>query len=202
MKYVHYIEQTGEILGWYDRDIHKTIPTPNIAISEENWEKSVRANANCIDTETGTLFCRDFQSETQKKENTVSKLNSLCDSKSKQAKNYIAGREVTDEQVKRYEEKYQIAKEYQGSGLYADKLQLEADLQGLSVDALANLIIQKGNTWHEAILAFNSRIEAFRIKVSKLIEAGEVDKANNIIEQARAFGADTNDEEIKALFHE
>ena len=136
----------------------------------------------------------------EKVSNAYKSLQELCDTKSKQAKNYIAGKEVTDEQVRRYEEKYQIAKEYKASGAYADRLKLEADLQGLTVDELADLIIQKGDAWNEALIAFNARIEAFRIAVSKIIDAGDIDRANSIIEKAKELGADATDEDVKALF--
>ena len=136
----------------------------------------------------------------EKVSNAYKQLQELCDTKSKQAKNFIAGKEVTDEQVRRYEEKYQIAKEYKATGAYADRLKLEADLQGLTVDELADLITQKGDAWNEAIITFNARIEAFRVKVADLIESGEIDKANEIIEKAKDLGADATDEDVKALF--
>lgn len=126
---------------------------------------------------------------------TENSLNNLCDTKSKEAKNYINGSEVSSEQLERYKEKEEIA-------LSSDKssLQLEADLQGITVDELATLIIDKANDYRLALKLFNTRIEAFRIAVSKVISSGDLEKANAIIEKAKYFDANTSDGDIKALF--
>jgi molybdopterin converting factor small subunit len=139
--------------------------------------------------------------ESIEKVNTIYKdLQDLCDTKSKEAKKYIIGREVTDEQLARYEEKYQIAKEYKTSGRYKDRLSLEAKLQGLTVDDLADLIIKKGDEYKEALITFNARIEAFRVKVSNIIEQGDLDKANEIIKEAYNLGANSSDDDVAKLF--
>jgi hypothetical protein len=139
--------------------------------------------------------------EEENKINTTYKnLQTLCDTKSKEAKKYIVGREVTDEQLARYEEKYQIAKEYKTSGKYKDRLSLEAKLQGLTVDDLADLIIKKGDEYKEALITFNSRIEAFRVKVTNIIEQGDLDKANEIIEKAYNLDANSSDDDVAKLF--
>jgi len=171
--------------------------------------------------ENGVVFLYDFDTHTYKKtneslidieakikeleaqakvDNALKNLQDLCDTKSQEAKNYINGAKVTNEQLVRYEEKYEIAKEYKNSGAYQEILQLEADLVGLSADDLADLIIQMGDAYKQSIIVFNSRIEAFRVKAKRLIEAGEIDKANTIIEKARDLGADATDEDVKGLF--
>jgi len=38
MYYAHYDNQTGEILGFYTPDIHNNILTPNIEITDEQWQ--------------------------------------------------------------------------------------------------------------------------------------------------------------------
>lgn len=38
MKYAHYNDQTGEVNGYYADDIHDVIPTPNIELTEEQWQ--------------------------------------------------------------------------------------------------------------------------------------------------------------------
>ena len=201
MKYVHYESTTGKILGWYDGTLHKSIPEPNLIVDDEDWEKAIIGNANFLDTETKEMSCVDFRSEAEKKIDALGRLNHACDKKTRQAKNYIAGKEVTSEQAQRYEEKYQIAKEYRATGTYADRLKLEADLQGLTIDELAELIVNMGDSYKEKLISFNARIEAFRIKASKLIAAGEMERVNSILEQAKVLGPDTTDEQIKALFN-
>jgi len=61
MKYAHYDETNGKLLGWYDSEIHETIPTPNIEVSEEEWETAIDNNYNFIDADTNTLSFKDFR---------------------------------------------------------------------------------------------------------------------------------------------
>ena len=49
MKYAHYDKNTNELLGWYDEEIHKTIPTPNIKVSDEDWSIALENNFNHVD---------------------------------------------------------------------------------------------------------------------------------------------------------
>ena len=51
MKYVNYDRETNEvktILGFYDDEIHESIPEPNIAISDEAWQEALAIGANTI----------------------------------------------------------------------------------------------------------------------------------------------------------
>ena len=132
----------------------------------------------------------------------ITELNSLCDSKSKEARNYIAGQKVSNEQLERYNNKFEVAKKYLSDkdDESKSKLQLEADLNGITVDSLANLIVEKGNEYLSALETLNNRIDAFRIKVKQLIQSNEFDKVDSIIEKAKEFNANTTDEEIKSLF--
>jgi len=132
----------------------------------------------------------------------ITELNSLCDSKSKEARNYIAGQKVSNEQLERYNNKFEVAKKYLSDkdDESKSKLQLEADLNGITVDSLANLIVEKGNEYLSALETLNNRIDAFRIKVKQLIQSNEFDKVDSIIEKAKEFNANTTDEEIKGLF--
>ncbi|MBE3030104.1 hypothetical protein CCAL9344_07920 [Campylobacter sp. RM9344] len=56
MKYVNYDKTTNKILGYYDDQIHTTIPTPNFQISDEIWQEAIDKNANKVDAKTKTLF--------------------------------------------------------------------------------------------------------------------------------------------------
>ena len=49
MKYVNFNADTNEILGFYDDSIHKTIPTPSIKISDDEWREALRIGANYIE---------------------------------------------------------------------------------------------------------------------------------------------------------
>lgn len=48
MKYAHYNEETKEILGYYDDELHEVIPEPNINLSEEEWQDALSMGATHI----------------------------------------------------------------------------------------------------------------------------------------------------------
>lgn len=66
MKYAH-IGSTNQILGWYDADIHTTIPTPNIAVDDDVWLQALESNHNKIN-EDGTTEQADFRTDGEKAE--------------------------------------------------------------------------------------------------------------------------------------
>ena len=47
MKHAH-IDNNGQILGWYDDEIHATIPEPNVQVSEEVWQNAINSMHNTI----------------------------------------------------------------------------------------------------------------------------------------------------------
>jgi hypothetical protein len=127
-------------------------------------------------------------------------LSLLCDSKSIEAKTFINGGYVSAEQFARYEEKLKMAKAFLSDESYKSTLSLEAEIQGVSVEDLANAIVAKGAVYENALLSFNAKIEAFRLSVNKIIEQKQFETANAIIEKAYALGADATDDDVKALF--
>ena len=62
MKYAHYDEKTGKLLGWYDKKIHKDIPKPYLEVSDEDWKEAIKNNFNYVDIENKTLGKKDFRS--------------------------------------------------------------------------------------------------------------------------------------------
>ena len=48
MKYANYDKETNKILGFYDDEIHSSIPEPNIKISDEEWKKALSIGADYI----------------------------------------------------------------------------------------------------------------------------------------------------------
>lgn len=48
MKYTYFNEATNEILGFYDDEIHDSIPEPNIKISDDEWKKALSIGADYI----------------------------------------------------------------------------------------------------------------------------------------------------------
>jgi len=61
MKIAHYEESTQKLLGWYDTKVHKTVPTPNIEVTEKTWQQAIDKGFNCIDIQSKNLFLNDFR---------------------------------------------------------------------------------------------------------------------------------------------
>ena len=70
MKYAHYDKKEKTILGYYDDEIHDTIPTPNIEISDEDWLRALNENANSVDMKNKKLV----RIETQPKRDELAEL--------------------------------------------------------------------------------------------------------------------------------
>lgn len=54
MKHVNYDVKTNEILGFYDDEIHESIPEPNIKISDDEWQEALQIGANYIEKDKPT----------------------------------------------------------------------------------------------------------------------------------------------------
>ena len=67
MKYAHYDEKEKTLLGYYDDEIHDTIPTPNIEISDEDWAKALNENANSVDVKNQKLVRVEVEQEIDEK---------------------------------------------------------------------------------------------------------------------------------------
>ena len=61
MKIANYDKTNGKLLGWYDSEIHKTIPTPNIEVIEKDWQIAIDNNYNYVDVITNSLSNKDFR---------------------------------------------------------------------------------------------------------------------------------------------
>lgn len=59
MKYAHIIDT--KLQGWYSDDIHDSIPTPNIEVTDEVWQEAININANCY--EDGKFIVKDFRTD-------------------------------------------------------------------------------------------------------------------------------------------
>lgn len=106
MKYAYYDETTGRLLGWYDESIHgayvpkveavmdeagnivteaipsyydiSDIPTPNIPMSDAEWQTAVNNGYNYVDAATNTLAHKDFSTLTELKEQKINMVNTNC----------------------------------------------------------------------------------------------------------------------------
>lgn len=68
MKYTHYDKTTGEILGWYDADIHESVPTPNKEVTDAMWQQALDREYNYINVDTTALSKKDFRTAEEQEE--------------------------------------------------------------------------------------------------------------------------------------
>jgi hypothetical protein len=64
MKYAH-IDSNNKLLGWYSDDVHSTIPTPNVVVTDEQWLISLNNNYNVINSD-GSGSVVDFSTDEEK----------------------------------------------------------------------------------------------------------------------------------------
>lgn len=102
MKYAHIENGTNKLLGWYTKEIHSKIPTPNIEVTDEVWQEALSINANCY--ENGKFIFKDFRTDDEKEKQRVQNINSYTQafiySKYPQPKQSSANLGVYDESYK------------------------------------------------------------------------------------------------------
>ena len=76
MKYANIENGTNKLLGWYDKEIHLEIPTPNIEVTDEVWQEALNINANCY--ENGEFIFKDFRTDEQREEQRILHIETKC----------------------------------------------------------------------------------------------------------------------------
>lgn len=65
MKYAHIDNTNNKLLGWYDDTIHSVIPTPNIQLTDTQYDVAISNRYNKINADgTGDVF--DFRTAAEK----------------------------------------------------------------------------------------------------------------------------------------
>ena len=59
MKYAH-VDNDNKLLGWYSDDLHKEIPEPKIAVTDDVWQEAISKGHNKINSD-GTTEHFDFR---------------------------------------------------------------------------------------------------------------------------------------------
>ena len=73
MKLAH-IDEDNMLLGWYDTNLHKEIPEPNIKVSSETWKAALKINANFYDDSLNEFIWKDLRTEKEVKEDLILKV--------------------------------------------------------------------------------------------------------------------------------
>ena len=76
MKYANIENGTNKLLGWYDKEIHLEIPTPNIEVTDEVWQEALNINANCY--ENGEFILKDFTTYEQREQQRINQIETKC----------------------------------------------------------------------------------------------------------------------------
>ena len=76
MKYANIENGTNKLLGWYDKEIHLEIPTPNIEVTDEVWQEALNINANCY--ENGEFIRKDFRTDEQREQHRIQEIETKC----------------------------------------------------------------------------------------------------------------------------
>ena len=139
------------------------------------------------------------------KNNLINEITQLADNKSKDLKNYIAGKRVTQEQKERYEAKYQMALKAKETNDYSMFL-LEANNDENQAKELVETIIKLHDKWLETLDYYNTLIDQFRVRATNLVQQIEtfeqINKAEELLERAKQFNINTTPEDVIKLFEE
>ena len=79
-KYAH-INSDNILQGWYDENIHNSIPTPNIKVTDEQWQNALNNIHNKINADGSSEFV-DTETAEQKAE-AQNKINKKASGKQK-----------------------------------------------------------------------------------------------------------------------
>ena len=74
-KFAH-IDSNNILQGWYDDEIHDSIPTPNVEVTDAQWQTSINNNHNKVNND-GTSETVDLRTAADKLSDLRSARNSL-----------------------------------------------------------------------------------------------------------------------------
>jgi len=145
MKYAHLENYTNKLLGWYDSDIHDEVPTPNIEVSESDWQSAIEINANCY--EDGAFIVKDFRTSEEIEKNKRSSINENYEN---EVSKLTLG--VPNSEISTWTKQESEARSYKIDNQAATPLISSlAEQRGVSLDYLADKIIEKADAYSIAI---------------------------------------------------
>ena len=66
--YAHIDSSTNRLLGWYNDDVHDTIPTPNIEVTESQWLSALENQCTKVNPD-GSSEVVDYRTDSEKSTN-------------------------------------------------------------------------------------------------------------------------------------
>jgi hypothetical protein len=132
-------------------------------------------------------------------------IQTLADYWSTEIKNYVSNKKLTQEQIERYEYKYEMALECKNKDNY-DVFKAEAANTGLEPNKLADIIIEYHDKWLNTIKLNSMRIEYFRVAFNKLVLGITTLEEANLLSYKLDYAKDnfslkTTDDEVTALIN-
>jgi len=174
------------------------LPTTSINASEVFYKYDANNVIVVDEYRTNAKYEEDVAEE---KLALFTELQNVCDFKTQEVLNFLAGQNVTTLQIDRYSQKAAMAKAYKADNVsYKDELSTEATLVGLSVDDLASLIIQLSDASNTKTRASNSLIEAFRVKTKYYIVNNDFLDARKAIYAFKALPDTFTADDITNIF--
>ena len=150
-KFAHFPAGGGQIIGFYDDDIHSEIPEPNLEISEDEWLGHISGEALvCAEAVDGVVALVAFQfpppslGEVQAK--AKRQMVAWIDRLTEQLRAGIPRDEVASWPAKSAE-----ARAFLATGTPAPILQVEADLVGVTLTEAAETIVAR-STLYETVV--------------------------------------------------
>jgi uncharacterized protein (UPF0297 family) len=99
------IDNDNKLLGWYDSNIHSVIPTPNVEVTDEQWQVALDNGHNKVNQD-GSTEVFDFRSEEEIAEAEANEYKVLRQAEYPSIEDYVDGIVKGDDaQVQEYIDK-------------------------------------------------------------------------------------------------
>jgi len=131
----------------------------------------------------------------------VEKIDDIIDELTIDAKTIIAGRKVSEEQLMRYRDKYDVAKEFVAGNTGDERLVLEASLVGVSTYDIAGRIIVAGDLYIDNMRTRGMLLDAIRVKTMEYIESNSYTIVDQILEYTNTINYLTTTDDVIAFFN-
>ena len=183
-KVAHYNEITGELAGFFDTDIHESIPTPNIEITDDEWYDFIEnQDLRKVDPVEKKIVVIDPVVDIALEKKTAKRLIDNA-AEAKRSEYITSG----DGQAATYLEKAKQAEDYIKAGYPSDTtgyllIQAEANATGKTPTDAANDIVATRNYW----IMIMAQIEEIRRSAKIGIDdATTIEEVNSIRDTAIA----------------